>query len=211
MLGGMRTITSDRLVMRPWHDDDADFLLDLESRWEVVRFLGAHPRTMRSRADALASIGRRRAVDHPVHGIWAIATADGALAGNLLLKPIPLSAGESSDGADDVEIGWHLHPEARGHGYATEAAEAVLHDAFGRGLTEVLAVTAPDNHASQAVCRRLGMTALGRTTKYYDTVNELFGRSFLGARGSSQWSAQPAVGGGAVTKPDDGQLGTPSQ
>jgi RimJ/RimL family protein N-acetyltransferase len=111
--------------------------------------------------------------DHPVHGIWAIATADGRLVGNLLLKPIPLSAGESS-GPAEVEIGWHLHPDAWGQGYATEAAQAVLHDAFDRGPAKVLAVTDPDNHASQAVCRRLGMTALGRTTRYYDTVNELF-------------------------------------
>jgi RimJ/RimL family protein N-acetyltransferase len=169
----MRTITSDRLVLRPWRADDAGFLLDLESRPEVVRFLGAHPTTMRTRQDALASIGRRRAVDHPVHGIWAIATADGRLVGNLLLKPIPLSTGESS-GPAEVEIGWHLHPDAWGQGYATEAAQAVLHDAFDRGLAKVLAVTDPDNHASQAVCRRLGMTALGRTTRYYDTVNELF-------------------------------------
>jgi RimJ/RimL family protein N-acetyltransferase len=98
----------------------------------------------------------------------------GLLVGNLLLKPVPLSAGESSGGPNDVEIGWHLHPDAWGQGYATEAAQAVLHDGFGRGLAKVLAVTDPDNHASQAVCRRLGMTALGRTTKYYDTVNELF-------------------------------------
>lgn len=167
-------ITSERLLLRPWQEDDADFLLDLECRWEVVRFLGAHPATMRTRADALASIRRRRAVDHPVHGIWAITATDGSLVGNLLLKPIPLSAGESSDGPTDVEIGWHLHPDAWGHGYATEAAAAVLRDAAGRGLTRVLAVTDPENHASQAVCRRLGMTALGRTTRYYDTVNDLF-------------------------------------
>lgn len=128
----MRTITSKRLLLRPWRDDDADFLLDLESRWEVVRFLGAHPAIMRTRQDALASIRRRRAV------------------------------------------GWHLHPDAWGQGYATEAAEAVLHDAFGRGLARVVAVTDPDNHASQAVCRRLGMTASGRTAKYYDAVHELF-------------------------------------
>ena len=38
----------------------------------------------------------------------------------------------------------------------------------------MIAVTDPDNHASQAVCRRLGMTARGRTTRYYDTVTELF-------------------------------------
>ncbi|WP_250030165.1 GNAT family N-acetyltransferase [Paractinoplanes maris] len=170
----MRTITTDRLLLRPWQEDDAGFLLDLESRWEVVRFLGAHPTPMRTREEALASIRRRRALDHPVHGIWVIATADGAPVGNLLLKPIRLSAGEPSGGPDEVEIGWHLHPDAWGHGYATEAAQAVLHDAFGRGLARVLAVTDPGNHASQAVCRRLGLTALGRTTRYYDTVNELF-------------------------------------
>ena len=171
----MRTIPSDRLLLRPWRDDDADFLLDLESRWEVVRFLGADPTTMSTREEALASIARRRAIDDPVHGIWAITTvADGRPVGNLLLKPIPLSAGEHSDGPKDVEIGWHLHPHAWGHGYATEAAGAVLDDAFSRGLARVLAVTDPDNHASQAVCRRLGMTHSGRTTRYYDSPNELF-------------------------------------
>jgi RimJ/RimL family protein N-acetyltransferase len=173
--GRLRTITSHRLVLRPWRHDDADFLLDLESRWDVVRFLGSHPTTMSTREDALASIGRRRAVDDPIHGIWAITVAAGGRpVGNLLLKPIPLSASEPSDVRDDVEIGWHLHPDARGHGYATEAAQAVLDDAFSRGLAKVLAVTDPDNHASQAVCRRLGMTHLGCTTRYYDTSNELF-------------------------------------
>lgn len=171
----MRIITSDRLVLRPWRDDDADFLLDLESRWDVVRFLGTRPATMRTREDALASIARRRAVNDPIHGIWAITTApEGCPVGNLLLKPISLSAGEPSGGPDDVEIGWHLHPNAWGHGYASEAAEAVLDDAFSRGLTKVVAVTDPDNHPSQAVCRRLGMTHLGRTRRYYDATHELF-------------------------------------
>jgi RimJ/RimL family protein N-acetyltransferase len=167
----MRTIAGTRLLLRPWQDDDADFLLDLESRPEVVRFLGAHPAVMSTRDQALASIGRRRALDHPVHGIWVITVAGGCPVGNLLLKPIRPSAGETSG---EVEIGWHLHPAHWGNGYATEAAETVLDDAFARGLARVIAVTDPANHASQAVCRRLGMTALGRTTRYYDTVNELF-------------------------------------
>jgi RimJ/RimL family protein N-acetyltransferase len=171
----MRTIASDRLLLRPWRDDDADFLLDLESRWEVVRFLGAHPMTLNTHEDALASIARRCAIDDPIHGIWLITrAADGRRVGNLLLKPVPLSTGEPSDVPSDVEIGWHLHPDAWGRGYATEAAAAVLDDAFTRGLAKVLAVTHAANHASQAVCRRLGMTHVGRTTRYYDTSNELF-------------------------------------
>ncbi|MDG4827331.1 GNAT family N-acetyltransferase [Asanoa sp. WMMD1127] len=171
----MRTVASDRLLLRPWRDEDADFLLDLESRWEVVRFLGPNPTTMTTRAEALASIARRRAVDDPIHGIWAITTAaDGRVVGNLLLKPVPLSAGESAGGTADVEIGWHLHPDAWGHGYATEAAAAVMDDAFIRGLRRVIAVTNPANTASQAVCRRLGMTHVGRTTRYYGTPKELF-------------------------------------
>ncbi len=140
-----------------------------------MRFLGAHPTTMRTREEALASIARRRAVDDPIHGIWMITTATGGQRiGNLLLKPIPLSAGEPSDGPKDVEIGWHLHPDAWGRGYATEAASVILDRAFSHGLPKVIAVTDPENSASQAVCRRLGMAHLGRTTRYYDTPNDLF-------------------------------------
>lgn len=171
----MRTIASDRLLLRPWRDEDADFLLDLESRWEVVQFLSAHPTIMNNREDALASIARRCAIDHPIHGIWAVTrAADGWLVGNVLLKPVSLSAGEPIGVPTDVEIGWHLHPNAWGHGYATEAAAAVQDDAFSRGLARVIAVTDPHNQASQAVCQRLGMTHFGRTTRYYDTTNELF-------------------------------------
>lgn len=166
---GRRVLLNQRAARLP------SFLLDLESRWEVVRFVGPQPTIMNDRESALASIARRRAIDDPIHGIWAVTTAaDGRLVGNLLLKPVPLSAGEPAGGPTEVEIGWRLHPESWGHGYATEAAAAVLSDAFDRGLPRVIAVTHPDNRSSQAVCRRLGMTHLGRTTKYYDMPNELF-------------------------------------
>ena len=42
----VRTITSERLILRPWGTRNADFLLDLQGRWEVVRHLGTTTRYM---------------------------------------------------------------------------------------------------------------------------------------------------------------------
>ena len=53
-----------------------------------------------------------------------------------------------NDEAGEVEIGWHLHPDAWGHGYASEAARAVLAHGFAHGLPEILAVTHLDNYPS---------------------------------------------------------------
>ncbi len=171
----MRTITSERLILRHWEAEDADFLLDLESRWEVMRYVGASPSIMTSRDDALASIRRRRAVsEHPIHGIWVITDRAGRRLGNLVLKPVPLSAGESPSLPAEVEVGWHLHPDAWGNGYATEAAKAAVADAFSRGQHRLIAVTHPLNQPSQAVCRRAGMRHLGDSTRYLDMSCELF-------------------------------------
>ena len=76
----------------------------------------------------------------------------------------------------DIEVGWHLHPDSWGHGYATEAAQAVMDRGFGSGLPEVVAVVYPDNHRSIAVCRRLGMTPIGRTDRWYGVEVEAFSR-----------------------------------
>jgi RimJ/RimL family protein N-acetyltransferase len=67
-----------------------------------------------------------------------------------------------------------LHPDAWGQGYAHEAASLGLGCAFTAGLTKVLAVTHPDNTASQALCRRLGMRHEGRTDPYHNMTCELF-------------------------------------
>jgi len=57
-----------------------------------------------------------------------------------------------------VEIGWRLAREYWGHGYATEAARAVLEFGFGRlGLEEIVAFTVPANTRSRRVMEKLGM------------------------------------------------------
>ena len=60
--------------------------------------------------------------------------------------------------APAVEVGWRLHPDHWGHGYATEAAAASLDYGFGpAGLDEIVAFTTTLNTRSQAVMQRIGM------------------------------------------------------
>jgi len=57
-----------------------------------------------------------------------------------------------------VGLFYHLHPDHRGHGYATEAARALVEFAFGpMNVARIVATTERDNVASQAVMRHLGM------------------------------------------------------
>jgi len=66
------------------------------------------------------------------------------------------------DGWPGTEIGWCLHPDARGKGYCTEACETAIEFAFDTlGWNRVVHSIVPDNLDSQAVARRLGSHLLG--------------------------------------------------
>lgn len=161
------TISTRRLALRPFDADDVDDLFDIFSRPEVARWSGAGV-PMGHRDEAVTRIARmpERAGDHLAAGIFAIVPhGEQQVVGMAMLVPLP-----SSEGVDrDVhEIGWHLHPDVWGRGYATEAGRALIDRAWAAGLTKLRAVTNPDNVASQAVCRRLGMTDLGLSSDAYD-------------------------------------------
>ena len=172
----MRTLTTERLTLRPWTDDDVDFALDLYSRWEVVQFLGTEPRPMTDRTEAVERVTRFRGTDDTLHGVWlATDHTSGERLGTLLLKPIPTSGPVLPlEPSGETEIGWHMHPDSWGHGYATEAAHRVLEHAFAGGLERVVAVTNPRNTASQRVAQRIGMEHQGQTDRFYNATCELF-------------------------------------
>lgn len=160
---------TDRLLVRNWAPADAERAYDLYSRWEVARWLGAEPRVMQSVDEAHRMVERWAGLNavEPVGGRWAVVSKDDkVVAGTVLLVQLP-------DGDGEYEVGWHFHPDSWGRGYATESAQQSLARGFAH-LDEILAVVRPDNAASIAVCRRLGMTGLGRTRKYYQSELELF-------------------------------------
>jgi RimJ/RimL family protein N-acetyltransferase len=166
---------TERLVVRDWAAADDDRVYDIYRRWEVSRWLGATPRAMTDLDAATQAIERWNARNaDPVHGVWAVEEkATGTVAGTVLLVPLPTPS-DSVPARGEVEVGWHFHPDAWGRGLATESARGAIGHGFKAGLPEIYAVVRPDNQASLAVCRRLGMRRLGLTKRWYDAELESF-------------------------------------
>ena len=142
-----------RLVVRDLTDDDAPALYEMHRHDEVMRWLD---RTLSTGpADELERLAGWRARGGDGYGFFGIELrATGALVGVLVFKPF--------EDLPHIDLGWRLHPDHWGHGYATEAARGALDHGFGTlGLDEIAATTLPHNARSRAVMERLGMTYAG--------------------------------------------------
>jgi ribosomal-protein-alanine N-acetyltransferase len=145
-----------RLLLRRWREPDLAPFAAMNADPEVMEHYPA--RLTRAESDAFA-----RRIEEGFRedgfGLWAIETlADGSFIGYTGLARPAFTAHFTSPARPATEIGWRLARHAWGHGYATEAAHAVLGFAFGQaGLHEIVSFTAETNTRSQAVMRRIGM------------------------------------------------------
>lgn len=173
----MIPLATKRLVLRPIRDDDADaaFLRRLHANPDLARFIPSAIIPGGSEGDAVVAAQLERftgLVEHPVQGFSAVELAGTHEAVALVMvKPIPPTGGGEPS---VLEIGWRQVAEHCGHGYVTEAASAVLGAVHARGVTDVVAVTHPDNASSQRVAGRIGMAREGRTRDFYDEETVLF-------------------------------------
>jgi RimJ/RimL family protein N-acetyltransferase len=156
-------IETERLVLRAYTDADAPRVLAIHSRLDVIQWLGNPPYVpMATLDEALAWIARhnRAAAVAPFERTYAIEVRDsGVVAGSALISRVTRLGVDEWEG--EYEVGWHLHPDSAGHGYATEAAAAVLDDAFERGLEQVWCGMFPHNEPSARVALKLGLHELG--------------------------------------------------
>jgi RimJ/RimL family protein N-acetyltransferase len=166
-------LRTDRLILRPWDPDDAsdvEAAYDIYRREEVARWLGSRPQPWESPEQTRTRLERWRDVSatEPGLGLWAITlNRHDPPVGTALLVRLPDGEGQLTD---DIEIGWHLHPDHWGNGYATEAAQRLLDLAWEQELPEVNAVAYPGNDPSVAVMRRLGMEFQGSVDRWYGVM-----------------------------------------
>jgi RimJ/RimL family protein N-acetyltransferase len=169
----MRTIITERLIMRPPTRDDFE---DCAMQWadpEVVRHIGGKPFT---REESWARLTRN--VGHWAlqgFGVWALRERDsGRYAGEVGLFDVKRNITPSIAGAH--EMGWALCSWAHGKGFATEAVRAALdwnekHFPHAR----LVCMIDPDNAASFRVAEKFGFREFARTT-YRDTAVVLLER-----------------------------------
>ena len=164
-------LITDRLLLRPWRLDDAKSALGVYGTPDVARWLSPAMDNVPDEAAMRLVLQQWIAEDSrriPPAGRWAIERKDDArVVGGAVLLPLP------PDNVD-LEMGWELHPDAWGNGYAAEAGRAIARWAFAEGLDEIMAVARPANSRAVATARRIGMEWVGETDKYYNLRLQVF-------------------------------------
>lgn len=150
-------ITTERLCLRPLRRSDLDDVHAYQKRADVVRYLNWEVRDHDQSAEHLE---KRRAMTQLAKDgdglIFAAELPDPAGGHGRVVGDMSVFLKSAADA--QLEIGWVFHPAAHGHGFATEAALAILGLCFdGLGAHRVFAELDPRNEASARLCGRLGM------------------------------------------------------
>jgi RimJ/RimL family protein N-acetyltransferase len=146
-------ITTERLILRDWSEDDAEPFAALNADPRVMEFFPA----ALSRAESDAFMARIRAgIAERGYGLYAtVEKQSGKFIGYVGLTPVSFDA----PFAPATEIGWRLARTSWGSGYATEAARAIVAHAFGKlGLASLVSFTAEWNMPSRRVMEKIGMS-----------------------------------------------------
>jgi RimJ/RimL family protein N-acetyltransferase len=154
MLRPAYPIETERLLLRPYVDDDLDALHDIERREETARYLYNPPLGL----DATSALLQRRKAlttidddDHDDLILAVIVKASSTLIGHVTLQLVSRTHRQG-------EIGYVLHPDHRGRGFATEAATVMLRLGFEElDLHRIVGRLDARNAASARVLERLGM------------------------------------------------------
>lgn len=150
-------LTTPRLVLREFVEEDWRAVLDYQSD---PRYLRYYTWTTRSEADVRAFVQQfldwHREEPRLRYQLAVVLCSSERLIGNCGIRL-------AEPNAQEAELGFEISPAYWGHGYATEAAQAMLHFGFADlSLHRVSGHCVADNVASWRVMEKLGMRCEGR-------------------------------------------------
>jgi RimJ/RimL family protein N-acetyltransferase len=146
-------IETSRLRLRPFETGDLDALFSYQSRDDVTRYLlwGSRSRDEVRHALELKIAATAIRSEGDFLALAAESARTGEIVGDAVL-------GLVSEVNAHGEIGYIVHPDHHGQGYATEMARPLLSIAFDDlGLHRVTGALDPRNAASARVLEKLGM------------------------------------------------------
>lgn len=159
---------TDRLLLRPTIEEDADFLLELMNTPKWHKYIG--DRNVYSREQALTYIREKMQPQLERLGFsnyTVIRKHDQQKVGTCGLY--------DREGLEGIDIGFSLLPAYEKQGYAFEAANRLKEAAItDLGLTNINAITTKTNLASQNLLTKLGLRQTGTRTVPGDEEELLF-------------------------------------
>ena len=150
-------LQTGRLVIRPYRDDDATALHEVFGSPEVMRWTPSAPsKDVEETRQRLARTMAFTLRQPPGLGLWALELKTSSeFLGQVGVFPV-------EGKGPDVQVAYELAPRVWGHGYATEAARALVEYGFGElALKRIVALILPDNARSRNVASKCGMALEG--------------------------------------------------
>ena len=147
----MMVLETERLVLRRLCIDDAEFILALLNEPSFLRYIGDKGVRTLDAASQYILNGAVDSYERNGFGLYLVVLKDGA-------QPIGISGLVKRDTLPDADIGFAFLPAYWSQGYAVESAAAVMK--YARevlGLDRILAITTPDNAASQKLLGKIGL------------------------------------------------------
>jgi ribosomal-protein-alanine N-acetyltransferase len=148
-------LETSRLVLRHMSNGDAAFMLRLLNEPSFIRYIG--DKGVRTLDEARRYIDEGPVDSYRRHGFGLyLVELKGSRA------PLGMCGLLKRDWLDHVDVGFAFLPEYWSQGYAIEAASAVVrHGHEALDLRRMLAITSPDNIASQRLLGKLGFRLEG--------------------------------------------------
>jgi len=146
-------LLTGRLRIRPYRADDLDSVMSIFGRADVSRYLNWEPMDREAATALLERRLKQTRIEHEGEGLGLVVAEreTDRFVGEVVLRLM-------SEASRQGEIGWSIHPDAQGRGYATEAAREMLRLGFEElGLHRIVAECDPRNEASIRVMEKLGM------------------------------------------------------